>query len=146
MHREYFYHMYKEGSTTPIFPDTTPPVISSPPDITMIVGSTGMNITWDVSDDHKDDYEVWRNGVIVKSGEWNSSEIRISLDGLTIGQYNFTCSVKDLGDNIKTDTVIVRVVSTLFGLQQIVLLTISVASVGIITIVVLLIYRSRRPE
>ncbi|MHA2235610.1 MAG: hypothetical protein ACXABH_09785 [Candidatus Thorarchaeota archaeon] len=56
-------------------------------------------------------YEILREGVQVKTGAWNSSSesIIINVDGLTLGTYNFTVYVYDIGGNTENDTVFVYV-------------------------------------
>ena len=144
MHGAYFYNMYKSDSTN-VDPssDTISPQISSPADITMTVGTKGEEIKWVATDANRVSYEIQKDGVTVQSGEWNSSEIIYSLDGLAIGHYNFTCVVKDIADNIKEDIVTVTVIPAQFSLNQITILTISIGSIGVIAVVVVLIFRSR---
>ena len=145
MHQIYFYHTYKQDSANvePITTDTIRPQISNPADITITVGTTGEVIRWVATDANRDSYEIEKDGVIVQSGDWNSSEITYSLDGLAVGHYVFSCTVKDLAGNTKQDDVNVTVTPVQFELNQIIVLSISVASIGVIVVVVVLMFRSR---
>lgn len=91
--------------------DGTGPIIDSPADVLYIEGETGHTISWNPSDLHPASYEIFRDGLVVKSGVWNSSSetISISVDGLSPGEYNYTVSVTDLGSNSIADLVIVMV-------------------------------------
>ncbi|MHA2056608.1 MAG: hypothetical protein ACXACG_06660 [Candidatus Thorarchaeota archaeon] len=94
-----------------IVQDGTPPTIDSPEDINYIEGETGNSITWNPSDLYPISYEIYRDGVLVRSGVWNSSSetISVSVDGLAPGEYNYTISVTDLGANPVADQVNVTV-------------------------------------
>ncbi|MFW9909957.1 MAG: hypothetical protein ACFFEF_15420, partial [Candidatus Thorarchaeota archaeon] len=91
--------------------DGTPPTIDSPANVTYSEGSTGYSITWDPNDTHTSSYEIYEDGVSVKSGTWNASieTISVSVDGLTVGTYNYTIVVTDIGSNTIADTVYVIV-------------------------------------
>ncbi|MHA2198793.1 MAG: hypothetical protein ACXABN_02890 [Candidatus Thorarchaeota archaeon] len=91
--------------------DGTIPTIDSPSDISYDEGDTGYSITWNPSDLHPVSYEILREGVQVKTGSWNSSSetMTVNVDGLTLGSYNFTIYVTDVGGNIANDTVFVNV-------------------------------------
>ncbi|MGM0687388.1 MAG: hypothetical protein ACQET3_10495, partial [Promethearchaeati archaeon] len=92
--------------------DTTPPTIDSPEDIEYEFGSTGHNITWTPTDELPDQYEVYRNGSLIDSGEWNGSPISLGVDGLDVGTYNYTLVVYDTSGNWVSDTVFVTVVES----------------------------------
>jgi hypothetical protein len=91
--------------------DGTMPTIDSPTDFSYVEGETGNSITWNPSDPYPAGYEIFRDGVLVKSGAWNSSgeTISISVDGLSPGEYNYTISVTDLGNNLVVNQVNVTV-------------------------------------
>lgn len=144
MHDIYFYHMYKSeiNNTVTPTPDTSPPQIDSPSDITISFGATGVNITWVATDANPGAYDVTRNEDVFQSGEW-SDTITVSLDNLSVGQFNFTCIVRDLDNNTNMDSVIVTV-TNVFEFNQILLASISLGSIAIITIVVISISKYRR--
>ncbi|MHA1950277.1 MAG: hypothetical protein ACW987_10415 [Candidatus Thorarchaeota archaeon] len=91
--------------------DGTVPTIDNPSDVYYDEGVPGYSITWNPSDLHPVSYEILREGVQVKTGAWNSSSesIIINVDGLTLGTYNFTVYVYDIGGNTENDTVFVYV-------------------------------------
>ncbi|MFW9835456.1 MAG: Ig-like domain-containing protein, partial [Candidatus Thorarchaeota archaeon] len=91
--------------------DTIDPVLDSPSDVEFSVGETGYNIDWDPTDIRPATYEVLVDSVSTYSGDWNatSEHIVISLDGLAVGTYNYTCVVFDEAGNSIADTVIVTV-------------------------------------
>ncbi len=75
-------------------------------------GATGHLITWGLEHPHPGDYVIYRNGSVVRAGVWNcsSENITISVDGLTVGLYNYTLVVRDIVDNRAAAAVFVRVV------------------------------------
>ncbi len=87
--------------------DGTSPIIDSPADVVYFEGDTGNSITWNPSDLHPVSYEIFRNGVLIKSGMWNSSSesIVVSVDGLALGVHNYTLVVIDIGNNSALDQV-----------------------------------------
>jgi len=90
--------------------DGTAPTIDHPADIEYVEGTTGHAITWSPSDAHPDRYEIYRNGTLIDSGEWDGGQITVDIDGLAEGVYNFTLVVFDEGGDYVLDTVIVTVV------------------------------------
>jgi hypothetical protein len=90
-------------------PDTTPPAINHPPDITYVQGSTGHTVVWTPSDLSPSYYEIIRNESQVKHGTWNGSSIAISVDGLAPDVYVFMLRVWDTAGNNCSDIVLVSV-------------------------------------
>jgi hypothetical protein len=89
------------------------PIITSPPDITYQVGTTGHIITWTITDSttgNGTDYVIFRNGQNIRSGFWqNGDNITTNIDGLAVGIHFFEIRVFDgLGGNA-TDIVQVTV-------------------------------------
>ena len=77
------------------------------------LGSTGNSLTWYPSDASPDSYSVYRNGTLIDSNSYtNATTVSISLDGLTLGTYNFTILVNDTSGNQVSDTVFVSIVDT----------------------------------
>lgn len=91
--------------------DGIPPDLDAPNDIVFQEGTLGQFIEWDPTDTRPARYEVYINNTLSVSGDWNSSSerVRVSLDGLSAGLYNYTCVVYDDGGNIDVDTVMVMV-------------------------------------
>jgi parallel beta-helix repeat protein len=89
--------------------DVTSPTIDHPSDVEYEFGITGHSITWDPDDLHPASFELFRDGSLVDSGSWDGSSVTVNVDGLAVGEYNFTLVVTDIGGNSVSDTVIVTV-------------------------------------
>lgn len=91
--------------------DTTAPTIDSPPDLTFEEGPTGRTITWNPSDAHLEGYNITRDEKLVETdaGIWDGSAITIDVSGLSVGVYEYTCSVSDESGQSATDSVQVTV-------------------------------------
>ncbi len=92
--------------------DVIAPFINSAPSspFSYAEGSTGNTLSWNSSDLHPDSYTIYRNGTTVSSGSWSSNSlISISIDGLSLGKYNFTILISDLSGNVNVSTVWVTV-------------------------------------
>ncbi len=99
-----------EGTTTVrVVNDTIPPTILDHPDISVRENETGVEIGWNATDEYPARYWILRNGTELDSGRWNGSIIRVGIDGLTRGIYNFTLVVTDVGGHEVSDTVLVTV-------------------------------------
>lgn len=91
--------------------DGSPPSLDSPDDIQFIEGTVGHIIIWHPDDIHPESFIIEVNHVVTSSGRWNSSseEISFDLDAFTVGSYNVTLIVNDIGDNSAIDSVNVSV-------------------------------------
>ncbi|MFX1483155.1 MAG: CARDB domain-containing protein [Promethearchaeota archaeon] len=91
--------------------DTTSPTINTPADIYYDEGNTGYIITWSPSDSLPSSYVIYMEGGVLRSGAWNSSteSITVSVDGLTLGTYNYTIVVTDTTGHSEVDQVWVYV-------------------------------------
>ncbi|MHA2313655.1 MAG: metallophosphoesterase family protein, partial [Candidatus Thorarchaeota archaeon] len=83
--------------------------IDSPTDIEYEEGTTGHSIVWNPSDPNPDRFELFRDDTLLDSGTWDGSAITVSVDGLSVGTYNYTIVVYDTSDHSIGDTVIVEV-------------------------------------
>ncbi len=92
--------------------DGTPPSLDSPDDIQFIEGTIGHIIVWHPNDLHPKSFEIEINHVVTAFGLWNSSseDISYNLDTFTVGTYNVTIIVSDIGDNSISDSVNVIVI------------------------------------
>ena len=90
-------------------PETTPPGLSAPENITYEKGVTDHVITWAAGDRHPGTYAIYLNSEQMDSGSWTNGTIPWNLDGLNPGSYNVTLVVRDLYNNIGSDTVWVTV-------------------------------------
>ena len=89
-----------------------PPNVSSPSDITYQEGSTGHEIVWTLTDpDNKPfTYIVYKNGQQSFGDYWSSGEIvKVDVDNLGVGTYNYTIVAFDYDELFARDTVIVTV-------------------------------------
>jgi hypothetical protein len=91
--------------------DTSNPSIDSPSDDSYEY-DVGTSITWTVSDLQNDTYVIWRNGSSIQSGSYASGSVLVTISGLGLGIYNFTCYVNDTDSNSATDTVWITVQDT----------------------------------
>jgi hypothetical protein len=91
--------------------DDTDPVLDSPNDVSYSEGASGNTIVWNPTDIHPLSYSAEQNGTIMKSGSWNSTmeSVTISIDGLTLGVYNYTVVATDEAGNSISDMVLVTV-------------------------------------
>jgi parallel beta-helix repeat protein len=91
--------------------DGTTPTLDSPSDVLLVEGGTDYVITWKPYDLHPISYTITCNDIVIASGLWNTSDESISLSLLdfTVGTYNVTLVVTDIGGNEATDMVIVTV-------------------------------------
>lgn len=92
--------------------DTTNPTISSPSNVTYEFGDTGNQITWTLSDLLPDTLLLYRDGDIIVSDTWESDSVVFYVDGLTIGEHNFTLWLNDTSGNWNSDQVFVMVTDT----------------------------------
>ena len=95
-------------------PETVPPFLVGPSDLTYESGITGNILNWTVGDVHPGTYTVTKNGSVVGStyNLWTNGTISINVDALSVGSYLFNITVYDGAGNSASDTVIVTVVDT----------------------------------
>jgi hypothetical protein len=93
------------------FYENVTPVIEGPDPVEFYYGETGYSLTWNVSDDNIQAYEITRNDQDFDNGTINPDNpvITISLDNLVVGVHNFTLSVNDTSGNFATHSVLVTV-------------------------------------
>jgi hypothetical protein len=89
--------------------DVTSPEIDTPDDLSYAEGTTGNSITWAPTDLHPASYTVLQNGTELESDEWSGGIIVVPIDGLSLGNYNYTIIVEDESGNKAMDTVLVRI-------------------------------------
>ena len=121
--------------------DATTPTIDSPEDIVFVVESTGNRIIWTPTDDYPDSFEIEFNGTIMVSGDWSGGRIIFELDNLAVGDYNFTVTVFDGGQQSASDMVFVQVIPYTGwtpGLPPFDYTLIIIAGVGITAVVVVI--------
>jgi hypothetical protein len=90
--------------------DSLAPSLNQPPDIDYLVGETEHNIQWIATDNHPNDYIIYKDGTNIENDSWSLDvPISINVDGLMIGSYNYTIFITDTLGNSALDTVIVDV-------------------------------------
>ncbi|MHA2101402.1 MAG: hypothetical protein ACW99A_22320, partial [Candidatus Kariarchaeaceae archaeon] len=96
--------------------DETHPTFNSVPDLSgYIEGTTGNELIWNIFDVHPADYNLTRNGEVVKYTNWTSGlDIIIDIDGLEAGTYNFSIYVIDLSENNLTHWIVIEVLDIEF--------------------------------
>ncbi|MHA1493795.1 MAG: SBBP repeat-containing protein, partial [Candidatus Thorarchaeota archaeon] len=92
--------------------DTTHPEIANPLDVNYEWDSIGNEIIWSVFDYYPHSYNITRNGVLIRSGDWDGSDISLNVDGLHAGVYEFRLTVTDEFGQSSNDIVIVTVIDT----------------------------------
>jgi len=87
------------------------PYLNQPDDFYISEGTLGTEILWTPIDLNPLGYEIYQDGVLILSGSWNSSGevMAVLVEGLALGDYNFTIFVIDTDTNNATDTVWVYV-------------------------------------
>jgi len=87
------------------------PVIVGPSDIEYVFNETGHSIRWNITESHMDKYMVSRDGTSVANGSLTADQpyVHVSVDGLSIGTYVYSCWVNDTSGNSAIDNVTVQV-------------------------------------
>ncbi len=136
------YGFYLNGFFTIAVADTISPTIIGPDDFSYTVGARGHIITWDPSDLGPSSYSLSLDGVVVKSGIWNTTleNITYSADGLDIGEHTFILTVTDIGGNSASDSVVVTVVG---GINTTMLL-LAIGASGALLAVIVIVYLVRK--
>ncbi|MFX1283053.1 MAG: LVIVD repeat-containing protein [Promethearchaeota archaeon] len=91
--------------------DTSPPLISHLPDRQITFGTTGNILTCHLFDDHPQIYRIYLDDVQVLETLWTipNVEVDFSLDGLSIGQFEFKIVAWDLFDNSATQSATITI-------------------------------------
>ncbi|MFW9976340.1 MAG: ABC transporter substrate-binding protein [Candidatus Thorarchaeota archaeon] len=145
----------ENSMTTFVIAGVASPTIDHPDDITYLVGATDNVIVWTPYDTNPATYSIECNGTEIRSDIWILGSITVSVDGLSVGAYNYTLTVTDDDELTASDTVIVKVVAELtdptdtstttsFEPPELLSLIITIAAMGVIVVFVILIIRSRR--
>ncbi|MFX1286496.1 MAG: metallophosphoesterase, partial [Promethearchaeota archaeon] len=102
--------IYSFSVDAPLEDSIPPKIVSVPADITVENGGGGTVISWTAEDSFADHYWIYQNNEIIESENWdNDICINYVLEGLEVGDHNFTVAVVDISRNIAVDTVIVTV-------------------------------------
>ncbi len=102
-----------DSVTVIVYPDTRAPIIVGLDNITYEYGSEGNKIQWNITESNPDYYNVTMNNTVVEEGDWDGSNISISIDGLTVGNYTYMLWVNDTFGHYSTFNTTVIVVPDL---------------------------------
>lgn len=92
------------------WPVGTTPKILSATNVTYVEGTTGNLIVWEVTDENPAVYSIIQEDTtVVDANIWDETIISYSVDGLSVGTYNFTLLATDWSLNSVTSTVWVTV-------------------------------------
>ena len=92
--------------------DDTPPTVSHESDTTLFVNSPNQMITWSVYDLHPVSYSVTADGNNFTSGTWDvQTQIAVDFQTLSLGLHEIVFTVKDIGGNTASDTVMINMLS-----------------------------------
>ncbi|MGY5878928.1 MAG: SBBP repeat-containing protein [Candidatus Thorarchaeota archaeon] len=110
-------HSNQDTVVVTVLPDTTAPNIDSPIDAEFELGTSGLDIIWNVGDRSPDGYTIEviqssQTSILMEYSSWVNGTISFSLDDLAYGIYNVTLTVFDENGNSVNDTVEVTVVDT----------------------------------
>ena len=101
-----------EGSFT-IDPDIEKPVIIGPNVATYELGTENNQLSYTLSDRNPRNYSIMKNGdAFIEDEEWSNGDIKINIDGLSVGVYNYTIILTDIWEQTTTETCTVTVVDT----------------------------------
>ena len=87
-------------------------------------------------------YRVLKDGVENVSATWEATQLSVNVDGLAVGEYNYTLIVYDTCGNLAWDSVIVNVTEVPPGGPDIfVLVLIAAGGIAVVVIVILVVRR-----
>lgn len=91
--------------------ETKPPVFIQTEKSTIVAKDADYSLEWRASDENPDTYSILRNGTEIDFGHWNANEsIIYSLSTTTIGTWNFTIIIRDIGGNENRQTIFIQIV------------------------------------
>ncbi len=102
---------FEEDFVTLRFYENVTPVIEGPEPVEFTFAETGQTLSWNVTDDYPNMFEVHQNDVLYTNGTINPDEpvIEISIDNLEVGVHNFTLYANDTSGNSAMHSVLVTV-------------------------------------
>lgn len=103
---------YSSNDTVWVTIYDNPPTIDSPSDRGYNFDTIGHTLSWGMADANPFGYYLYINDNLESWGAWTGASPVISIDGLSIGTYNYTMMVNDTSGNSASDTVIVTVWDT----------------------------------
>ena len=104
------YYGNSDAFFTKLSLDYITPTLSIKPDFNYSLGSTGNKLTFLASDNDPEAYYIiYKDGVSVQTGPLQTDKVSYSVDGLTLGAYNYTVLVQDRTGNKVSKTTMVTV-------------------------------------
>lgn len=102
---------FAEDIITLRFYENVTPIIEGPEPVEFVFGETGHSLSWNVTDEYPNMYDIRNNDEPFANGTINPDEpvITISLDGLEVGIHNFTLYANDTSGNVAMHSVLVTV-------------------------------------
>ncbi|MFW9788213.1 MAG: collagen binding domain-containing protein [Candidatus Thorarchaeota archaeon] len=102
---------FAEDIITLRFYENVTPVIEGPDPVEFTFSESGYTLSWNVTDDYPDKYQITRNEESFENGtiDPDNPVIEISLNDLEIGVHNFSLFVNDTSGNTAMDSVLVTV-------------------------------------
>ena len=103
---------FAEDTITLRFFENVTPVIEGPEPVEFVFGETGYSLSWNVTDEYPNMYEIRDNDEPFVNGTIDPDEpvITISLNGLEVGVHNFTLYANDTSGNTAMHSVLVTVI------------------------------------
>jgi len=169
-----YYYAPEDTSTTTTTTSTTTTTTSNPAPVvlaasgsTYYVGTTGHFIYWSLYDDNPLFYMLYLDNEENYTGPWDGSDISVNVDGLSVGQHNYTLILMDSSANFAFSTVFVNVLehsstntntdttittsptttngtTTDGDLLSTISLFVSIGSLGVIIVVIVIIVKSKK--
>ena len=120
------------------------PLVTSPDDFRYDEGETGHWLAWNATDEFPAEFTLLMDNIEVLTSNWLTETYNISVDGLQLGSHNFTILFFDAAGHSVSDEVWVSVMSSFFGGEGTeLILYASLASIGSVIILIILIKRMR---
>ena len=103
-------HLAEDTVSLRLYENVTP-VIEGPDPVEFTFTETGYSLSWNITDDNPNMFEVFENDELYTNGTIDPDEpfIRVSLDGLDLGVHNFSLYVNDTSGNSAMHSVLVTV-------------------------------------
>ena len=87
--------------------DDTPPIINHLPDGEAFVYGEGQVLTWEVSDAHPDEYNLFVDDKLAELGSWSSGLLEVNIDGQDEGERQIEIRIYDLDGIVAIDSILV---------------------------------------
>lgn len=95
--------------------DSIPPTVFGLFDIVVDVDNNDETLTWSASDNFPKHYQIYVDDLLEEDNVWDGLDISFSLEHLTLGTYTITLNLTDGSGNMRSDEVVVSVISFLLG-------------------------------